>query len=719
VDAQKKKALSKRQRAAAVIIIAVTMLITYALIALAATPARYNIEAGDVSPATITAPREIVDKVSTEEAVAKAKAAVSPVYRIDESVTASVEQGISGFFDSLDNVAQFLKKEYVKAGVEAGGEQSEIEKNYDASKIEWEKFITPEMKSRIRIVTGDLLMPDSAIFAIAAKDSGFISSLKGNILGVTAISLDGGIIQQRLQAEKDGIKREIANMYSDPDLQYIAFYPVGKYLQANMLYDAEATNAAMEEAAQSVQQVKYKANQTVVTEGEVVSKAQLEVLKEIGIVGTDEDKTLYVGMFLFTATAFILYAMYLLQFEGDTAAETRKLMMLCTIIIVTVAIAVPLARLDNRLIPAYFGSMLACVLVSRRSAVALSVLLSFLAAALCSPQSGLMSVTALRTLLIACAGSLASVFSLYRPGYRASLIYSGLVAGAAGAALAVVCDMTGASWVSTDAVLIDCAFALGSGLLGGVLAIGTQPLWEAAFKVSTPAKLVELSDPNHPLLKRLIVEAPGTYYHSVLTANLAEAGADAVGADALLCRVGAYYHDIGKLKDPGFFKENQKNGNPHDTMDPRESAKIITQHLTYGAELAKKYKLPREVQKIITQHHGDATVPYFFHRAKEAGLPTEDPVFWYKGTKPSTKESAVVMLADCVEAAVKSLDDQGIENIKDMVSSIIRIKYNEGQLDDCPLGRKELNALAKAFTGVYEGAFHERIKYPQQEATDA
>jgi cyclic-di-AMP phosphodiesterase PgpH len=719
MDAPKKKAITRRQRLAAVLILAVTVLVTYALVAFAVTPVRYDIEAGDISPTTITATRKVDDTISTEEAKAKAKAAISPVYTVDESVTADTEHSISGYFDSIDSSAAYLKEEYVTAQVNSGNVREQIEKDYDVTKIDWKNFITAKMRDRIRQFIGDQQMSDEALISLAAMSSADISSMRGNVLGITAISLDGGIIPERLQAEKDGIKREIANMYPDANQQYLAYLPVFRYLNANMLYDAAATTAKMNEAADKVETIKYEPNQTVVTKGEKVTEAQLAVLKDLGVVGAEQDNTLYIGMFLYVASIFIIYAVYLFQFETETLAETRKLVMLCTIIAVAVGLAVPLGRLDTRIITVFFGSMLACVLVSQRSALALTVLLSLLAGALSSWDAGLLSLTALRTILISCTGGFVAVFALYKQGYRASLIYSGLIAGAAGAVIALTADMMGTAWASLDAVLLDCSFAVGSGLLGGVLAIGTQPLWEAAFRVSTPARLVELSDPNHPLLKRLVVKAPGTYYHSVLTANLAEAGAEAVGANALLCRVGAYYHDVGKLKEPGYFKENQKDTNPHDLMDPRESAKVITEHLTFGMELAKKYKLPRDVQRIVAQHHGDAKVPYFVHKAQEAGIKTDDTVFRYKGTKPSSKESAVVMLADCVEAAVKSLDDQGLDQIKEMVSRIIRQKYNEGQLDDCPLGRKELNALAKAFAGVYEGAFHERIKYPQQEVTDA
>ena len=389
--------------------------------------------------------------------------------------------------------------------------------------------------------------------------------------------------------------------------------------------------------------------------------------------------------------------------------------MLASIVLVIAVISVPLARLDARIVPALFGTMLACVLVSQKSALAFNVFLAVIAGIICSWNTGILSETMIRTMMVTLIGGSVSIFSLYKPGHRGALIFAGLLAGAAGVAVVTLFGVVGTANVKLESLLKDSAFALGSGLLSGVLAIGTLPVWEAVFRVSTPAKLLELSNPNHPLLKRLSIEAPGTYHHSILTANLAEAGADAVGANALLGRVGAYYHEVGKLKNPRYFKENQRGENPHDMMDPRESAKIITAHLNYGMEMAQKYKLPRDVQKIIAQHHGDGVVPYFLHKAFEAGMEPDEDMFRYRGTKPSSKEAAIVMLADTVEAAVRSLGDPDREQVKDMIDKLIHARFTDGQMDDSPLNRRDMSTLGKAFLSVYDGALHERVKYPGQE----
>lgn len=715
----RQNAVSDRQKVASVIIGVITLVIVFALVALSITPVKYDIAVGEVAPATITASRDVIDTVSTEAAITHVKADVSPMYTIDDAVTTSAEQNISGFFDNVITLTDYVKDAYVASKVETavyGATEEDYLKSYDASTIDWESILTEEQIDHVKTQLGNEDMPQSAVYALATMDEADIINIKEDIRNITADSLDNGIKQEYLQTGKDGIEREIESLYSERDIVYLAFLPVDQYLTANMLYDEEATNSAKEEAAAKVLPVMYKQSQTVVVSGEVVTVAQMKVLQDLGVVGGEKaDYMLYIGMFLFIALLFCVYAVYLYQFESEVLASTTKLIILASICVVIVGVAVPLARLDSRIIPVFFGTMLACVLVSQKSALALNIFLAFIVGAICSWNTGLLSVTMLSTVMMTIIGGSVSVLALYRPTHRASLIFAGLIAGGVNVVVAVLAGMVGTTGNMMDGLLINCVYALGSGLLAGVLSIGTLPIWEAIFRVSTPTKLLELSNPNHPLLKRLTIEAPGTYHHSILTANLVEAGADAVGANALLCRVGAYYHDVGKLKNPQFFKENQKSENPHDKMDPRESAKIITGHLTYGLELANKYKLPRDVQKIMVQHHGDTVVAYFFHKAQEAGMNPDEKAYRYQGSKPSTKESAIVMLADTVEAAVRSMDDPDKEQVKEMINKLIRAKYNDGQLDECPLGRRDLNTLAKAFLSAYNGAFHERVKYPGQE----
>ena len=266
----------------------------------------------------------------------------------------------------------------------------------------------------------------------------------------------------------------------------------------------------------------------------------------------------------------------------------------------------------------------------------------------------------------------------------------------------------------TSGMLTNVVWSMGGGVLSGVLAIGLQPIFETAFNLATPSKLLELANPNQPLLRRLLIEAPGTYHHSIVVANLSEAAAEKIGANPLLARTGAYFHDVGKLKRPLYFKENQMGENPHDRTDPYVSAAIVTTHTRDGLQLAQKYRLPPEIQRIIVEHHGDTPVMFFYHKALQQadGKPVDIADFRYDGTRPTTKESAIVMLADTIEAAVRSMPDPTPQSIERFIERLVRGKLEDGQLSNSPLTLRDIDKICEAFCTVLNGVFHERIEYP-------
>ena len=714
----KRRTLSKRSSIAAILIGAVTVAVVFGFVALSVTPVKYDISVDGIAPATITASKDITDTVTTQALMDEAQAQVSPMYSIDSSITKSAKDGITGFFDNMLAAAAYVKQEYIDSEIRESiytVPRETLEQRYDPADVDWQRYLSDAQMQQLREMT-DGGLGDELIYAMAALDETQIPDLESSILVLVDGALSKGIAEEYIDIEKDELRRNAEALAQDQGTANLLAYPVEKYIQANMIYDEAATMQAIQNARQSVVPVTYKQSQTVVVEGEVVTQAQMKVLSDLGVIGGEgTDYKLYFGVLLFVLLLFGSYAVYLHQFESETLADTRKLLILASIVVLVTAMGMLLARVDNRILPVFFGTMLASVLVSRKSALALGVLLSFVAGAVCSWNTGLISAVMLKTVIMTTIGGSVSVLMLYKPGHRTALMLSGLAAGLASLLITLIINMVDSVQFVWSGFWQDGAFALGNGLLAGVLAIGTLPIWEAVFRVSTPTKLLELSNPNHPLLKRLTIEAPGTYHHSILTANLAEAGADAIGANALLCRVGAYFHDVGKLDNPMFFKENQKEKNPHDDIEPEKSAKIITGHLTSGLEYAQKYKLPRDVQKVIAQHHGDTFVEYFLYKARQGCEDVDESKFKYSGSKPTTKESAVVMLADNIEAAVRSMDDPDKEQVKEMINGLVKKRYNEGQLDECPLNRRDLNAIAKAFLTTYEGVLHERVKYPGQE----
>jgi putative nucleotidyltransferase with HDIG domain len=255
--------------------------------------------------------------------------------------------------------------------------------------------------------------------------------------------------------------------------------------------------------------------------------------------------------------------------------------------------------------------------------------------------------------------------------------------------------------------------AIVSGLLSAVLTIGLLPFFEATFGILSTIKLIELSNPNHPLLRKILTEAPGTYHHSLMVANLAESACEAIGANGLIARVGCYYHDIGKTRRPNFFIENQMNlENPHDRLAPEKSAQIIISHVLDGVNILKSYRIPKEIIEIAEQHHGTTVLKYFYHRAVQEGKEMKEEEFRYPGPKAQTKESAIVGIADSVEAAVRSLKQPTPEQIENLVKKIIGDRLQDGQLNECDLTLKEVETIYQTLCESVKGIFHSRIEYP-------
>lgn len=265
--------------------------------------------------------------------------------------------------------------------------------------------------------------------------------------------------------------------------------------------------------------------------------------------------------------------------------------------------------------------------------------------------------------------------------------------------------------------LIHSAFGIGAAILAAILTIGILPFFETGLGILSDNKLLSLANPNQPLLRKILTEAPGTYHHSVMVANLSETACEAIGANGLLARVGSYYHDIGKTMRPHYFIENQVAiRNPHDFIEPKQSAEIIISHVTEGARLLKEHNLPKEIIDIAKQHHGTSLVEYFYHQEKEENSETDEQDFRYPGPKPQTKEAGIISICDAAEAAVRSLKEPSSEKIDEIVTSIVHRKLLDGQLDETPLTLEELDTIQSTVCEALKGIFHSRIQYPTKEA---
>jgi putative nucleotidyltransferase with HDIG domain len=353
------------------------------------------------------------------------------------------------------------------------------------------------------------------------------------------------------------------------------------------------------------------------------------------------------------------------------------------------------------------------VLLERNLAILATIMLSVFVGLICQGSASYA--------LVALGGGLAGILSTARLNQRSQFVGASIYIILANMTLIGGCGLITNQSFST----IGWGMLIGllNGLLSAILAMGILPFLESAFSVTTVVRLLELSNFNHPLLKRLMMEAPGTYNHSVLVGNLAEAAADAIGADTLLVRVGSYYHDVGKLKRPYFFIENQgQNENPHDKLQPSLSAMIITSHVREGMEMLRQARFPEEVVALTEQHHGTGLLSMFYKKAQEHALDSDsvrEEAFRYPYHKPQSKEAALILLADITQAAMQALKQTAKGQVEETVRNVIKSRMEDGQLQECPLTFRDLQLIEEAFLRVLSGMNHSRLTYPEQAAKEA
>ncbi len=359
--------------------------------------------------------------------------------------------------------------------------------------------------------------------------------------------------------------------------------------------------------------------------------------------------------------------------------------------------------------PFALGAIIIAVVLNGELAALFSVVLGIIA--------GVMLDIQLKFFIYPFMGSIVAAQQVLRYKERSTLLRAGLIAGVVNVLLILCFAVVRKSFLQPE-LLFDLCCGLLGGVLTGVIATGLVPLIEIAFDYTTNIKLLELADLNQPLLKELSMKAPGTYQHSIMVGNLADAAADTVGANSLLVRVSSYYHDIGKLRMASYFAENQLQGeNKHEKLSPSMSSLIILSHVKDGVELAREHRLGGSIRDVIRQHHGNSIISFFYQKARNAQEPgyesVSDKDFRYPGPKPQTKEAALVMLADAVEAASKTLVEPSLPRIQGMVQKIINGIFIDGQLDECELTLKNLHAIANCFNRVLAGGvFHQRVEYP-------
>lgn len=491
-------------------------------------------------------------------------------------------------------------------------------------------------------------------------------------------------------------------------------------LPFNKAYDAVATRQAQDEAMSGVSPVviRLQSGEKIVSRGSSITAEQIEALSAAGLADEEKNFASYLGLFLLVAAVISLGFLYIRQYQPRTYANRTSMVILTVVVGVSLLLCKAIALLGlaaseasstlfGYLLPVPAASLLTAVLLERNTAFVSTVVLSIFV--------GLITNGEIIYVTIALVGGFAAILTSAHLQQRSQMVVASLWIMLANT---VVILSFGLIWGhSSRFIVISCLLGQANGLLSSILAMGILPFLESAFGVTTVIRLLELSNSNNPLLKRLMMEAPGTYNHSILVGNLAESAANAIGADALLVRVASYYHDVGKLKRPQFYIENQRPGeNPHDKLQPALSAKIITSHIDDGAAMLREARFPEEIIAIMEQHHGNNTLNYFYNKAVETALePDEINIedFSYRSTPPQTREAALVMLADSVQAGVQALSGSSPTELEQRVRAIIQEKVASGQLKESPLTFRDVEQIATSFIKVLSGINHLRLNYQE------
>ena len=653
----------------------------------AAEPKKYELKEGDKSEFVINAPSEVVDDISTKRNREAEVAKVTPKYSREDVITKN----------SLNIISSLLNSN------SAGEDKEVLLGRY--SKLFKEKQINISDNQIGKI----LLLKDEEL-----KE--FIDVLSK----ITSKIMSQGITEESLESSHRDVKDEItayifnANKLNSSEYKDISLILLNGLVRSNMIEDKVQTERAKQEArANASSIVKYDKGQIIVAKNDIITREQIDMLKKLSLIKNKKkvDIVFFLGVLAVLTIIIGLFILFIYNYHRGILENKSELILLSLIYVITLVMAWGFSQISVYLIPFSFAVILVSIMINTNLAVFINVLVSVVISMLLKGD--------INFLYLSLIGGTFAAFAVSRAKQRKELALAGVVIALAFALITAFFGI--AHRESLQRLLIDSGMSAINGIFSIILATGTLPFWESTFNIITPTKLLELSDPNQPLIKRLLLEAPGTYHHSLLVGNLSEVATEAIGGNALLARVGAYYHDVGKLKRPYFFKENQFTDNPHERMTPNLSTLVITSHTRDGAELAQEYGIPMAIKEIILQHHGTTLVAYFFHKAKKTERlenQTRKESFRYEGPRPTTKEAAVVMLADSIEAAVRSMPDKSEGKIEGLIRKIIKDKLEDGQLDLCDLTLKDLDLIAKAFMKVINGYFHARIEYPETDTAE-
>lgn len=658
-------------------------------------PKKYNLSVGSISHDTINATKDIIDEVSTQEKKNTAAGQVEPTYRFQQGVKEEVLSALGNSFDELRTIQQY--------GITLRSENSTNSYSFSDDEINYAIGLLNNISlNRNQLIT--LLRVDTQQY------DDMVNTVTTAVENTMNSSVREGQVTQAIQTilQIVGFKVDISLT------QNILPTVLRSCIKPNMIIDQDATNEARAKAMESVEPVVFLQGQNIIREGDRVSKSQFEMLRLLGLLNDDHfDYSSYWGSVIAVLLGTMMLFVMLFLLQPDVLTDVRQMAVILLILLLGTAFAALSNLLPSLyIIPVALCAALGTVLIGYQAGISLTMSLVVLFSALTAGNNQSSFYDVVLITIMTLAESVFTIWFLKGHPQRTRVLLSGLVSAAIGVAVLYGTKLLTSSEALNSAAI--AGWAVGGGILSGVLAIAFQPLFELLFGLATPTRLLELTNPGQPLMKRLMIEAPGTYHHSIVVANLAEAAASRIKANPYLARAGAYYHDIGKLKRPMYFKENQIGDNPHEHTDPYVSAAILISHAADGMLLAQKEHIPPEIQNIILQHHGDTPVMYFYHKALQLsnGQQVDINEFRYPGPKPNSKEAAIVMLADTIEAAVRSMKSPTPKQIDQFIERLIRGKIEDGQLSASPLSLRDIDEICTAFSDILKGVYHERIEYP-------
>ncbi|HEX5414527.1 MAG TPA: HDIG domain-containing protein [Chloroflexota bacterium] len=642
-------------------------------------PGRYNLNEGDVSPYDIKSPAKVtyVSQLRTTQLRQQAMAAVPDVYQPiadaaaqaharAASVLSQITQIRRGSAAVPDKNSQLVHLNGVNLSPDVAGHILNLDD------VQWQDTVTQTLRVVDRVM-GTRITPDQ------------VSAVQSTLITQVDPGVDG---------DESSVVVALARSFVAPTQQV----------------DKAATSQAREAAADAVQpvQITVEQGETILRNGDIVTSSDVEKLEAVGLRNPTVQWSWIIAMALLSLLMTLSLATYLRRMSPVTASSPRRLALIVVLVVLPILAAkltLPGRDLFGYLFPVAAAPMLLTIL--------LDAPLALLVTALQAVGIGLATNNDLELVAaVLIAGSL-GVLTVHRMERAAVIYLAGLVIAVADFAVVVAFREISGD-LQLDQMLIYASLALASGALSAALALGTASFLGQVFGIATTMSLLELAHPSQPLFRRLLNEAPGTYHHSVMVANLSERAAAAIGADTLLVRIGGYYHDIGKLVRPYAFVENQMDGeNVHDQLDAYTSARLILAHVTDGLTLAQKHGIPSRVKDLIAQHHGTTLVQYFYRQACQGSEgPIDESLFRYLGPKPQTREAGIMMLADGVEAAVRASRDHSSDSVRRVVDSLIQDRITSGQLDECDLTLRDLRRIREAFIAVLQSIYHPRIEYP-------